>query len=1074
MIPGKDAPLSPAPEVGQIVQVRTRKFLVDRVEISSTAGGAVVGLLCLDDDAQGKALDVVWDLELEKSILDRDVWKSIGKKGFDDPRFFAAYMRTLRWNCITATDPKLFQAPFRAGIQIDPYQLEPLRKALLLPRVNLFIADDVGLGKTIEAGLIGIELLLRRRVREIVIVCPPSMLRQWQEEMESRFGLLFEILNRDYVERVRQERGFGVNPWATYPRLLVSNKLLIDEFYAAPLRDWLDNIRPGTLLIFDEAHHAAPASGAKYAIDSKITRAIRDIAPRFEHRLFLSATPHNGHSNSFSALLEILDPQRFTRGVPVLKRNLEAVMVRRIKEDIREVEGGGFPKREVIQVDICGLPEDAPELALARMLDEYRQTRTERLKGASRRQQVEAGLLTCNLQQRLLSSVYAFSRTLKVHARTMERIWAEQERPLDSKRACATDLLEESVGADDDRTELTEEEFAALEDAQVEEVTRRTAGGQDPTAKEKEFLGEMMVAADAAGMRPDGRVRYIIDWIRDNLLEGNRWGEKRVIIFTEYEDTLRYLRRCMEDAITHTDKAEKRIAVFHGPTPLDQREAIKLAFNEHPSKDPLRILLCNDAAREGLNLQAHCFNLFHFDVPWNPSRLEQRNGRIDRKMQPSGTVYCHYFVYAQRLEDRVLRALVRKTETIRSELGSLSQVIDSRLSKILKDGITRADAGKLVSEIEGADLEQERRVTVTEELEQARERQQDLKRQIDGLRTRIQDAKDWIGLDADHLREALSCSLEIMGAKPLKPEGTEDGAARFQFPNLQERYGGDPSWMTTLDTLREPPKDGIRGNIWRRESTIRPVVFEAPKELTNSVVQLHLQHRVVQRLLGRFTSQGFVYHDLSRTCLAQADDALARVVLLGRLSLYGLSAARLHEEMVAVSARWQPPDIRNSPLVPYKHAAEERAIRILEDALSNPSSDVSPQIKAHLASATAQDIEELLPHLISRVEEIQEEAAKALTKRGRIESEEMVRVLEDQRERVLKRLDDTKNIQIEFTFGDDQDRKQFVADRKHWESWLPKVDGELEREPRRIREFYEVKSARIEPVGLVYLWPSTG
>ena len=241
----KDPARSPPPTVGQIVQVRTRKYLVDRVDPASSGAGTTVGLLCLDDDAQGNALDVVWELELEKSILDRDVWKSIGKKGFDDPRFFAAYMRTLRWNCVTATDPKLFQAPFRAGIQIDAYQIEPLRKALLLPRVNLFIADDVGLGKTIEAGLIGIELLLRRRVREIVIVCPPSMLRQWQEEMESRFGLLFEILNRDYVERVRQERGFGVNPWTTYPRLLVSNKLLIDEFYAAPLRDWLQNIRPG-------------------------------------------------------------------------------------------------------------------------------------------------------------------------------------------------------------------------------------------------------------------------------------------------------------------------------------------------------------------------------------------------------------------------------------------------------------------------------------------------------------------------------------------------------------------------------------------------------------------------------------------------------------------------------------------------------------------------------------------------------------------------------------------------------------------------------------------------------------
>jgi hypothetical protein len=493
-------------------------------------------------------------------------------------------------------------------------------------------------------------------------------------------------------------------------------------------------------------------------------------------------------------------------------------------------------------------------------------------------------------------------------AKTMARIWAKQETPLDVKRACATDLLEESVGADDDRAELSEEELAALEDAQVEEVTRRTAGGHDPTAKEKALLEKMMVAADAAGMQPDGRVRYLTRWIRENLFNGDEWNEKRVIIFTEYEDTLRYLRGCLEDAIAHTDNAGERIAVFHGPTPIDKREAIKLAFNEHPSKNPLRILLCNDAAREGLNLQAHCYNLFHFDVPWNPSRLEQRNGRIDRKLQPSDKVYCHYFVYAQRLEDRVLRALVSKTETIRAELGSLSQVIDSRLTKILKGGITRADAGRLVDEIEGADLDEEKRTTVEEELEQALERQQELKRQIDGLRTRIQEAREWIGLNTEHLREALSCSLEIMGANSLKSDGKEDGVLRFRFPNLQQRYGADPSWVTTLDTLRVPPKDGIRGSIWRRESPIRPVVFEPPRELTNTVVQLHLQHRVVQRLLGRFTSQGFVHHDLSRTCLAQADDALARVVLLGRLSLYGANATRLHEEMIAVSARWQAPD----------------------------------------------------------------------------------------------------------------------------------------------------------------------
>jgi hypothetical protein len=803
-----------------------------------------------------------------------------------------------------------------------------------------------------------------------------------------------------------------------------------------------------------------------------LIRGYLDIAPRFEHRLFLSATPHNGHSNSFSALLEILDPQRFTRGVKVLKRNLDAVMVRRIKEDIREVQGG-FPERKIRQVDISDLSEDAPELALARLLDQYREARAERLKSASRRQQVEAGLLICNLQQRLLSSVYAFARTLKVHARTMERIWAMQEAPLGTKGSCATDLLEESAGADDDRSELPEEELAALEEIQVEEVTRRTAGGNDPQAKEKALLERMMIAADTAGMKPDGRVRYLIGWIRDHLLDGTRWREKRVIIFTEYDDTLRYLRGCLEDAIANTDNAQERIAVFHGPTPPDKRDAIKTAFNEHPSKDPLRILLCNDAAREGLNLQAHCFNLFHFDVPWNPSRLEQRNGRIDRKLQPSNTVYCHYFVYTQRSEDRVLRALVRKTETIRAELGSLSQVIDVRLSKLLKDGIARAEAGKLENEIKNANLEEDKRVTVEEELEAARSRQQDLRRQIDGLRTRIEEAKEWIGLDTDHLKEALSCSLEIMGAKPLKPGGTEDGAASFRFPNLQERYGADPSWITTLDTLRKPPKDGIRGALWRKESPIRPIVFEPPKELTNTVVQLHLQHRVVQRLLGRFTSQGFVYHDLSRTCLAQADDALARVVLLGRLSLYGTNAARLHEELIAVSARWQPPELRKSPLSPYGRAADDRTKAILESALSDPPSELSPQIKAQLEGAIPLDIAQLLPHLRSRGESIQEQAVKDLAKRGKIESEEMVRVLKDQRVRVLRRLEESNSSQIEFEF-DDQERKQLVADRKYWERWLANVDGDLGREPQKIREFYDVRSSRIEPVGLVYLWPVSG
>ena len=362
---GTKLPAQP-PAAGELVHARSRRWLVEEVVDPPAPGeSAIVKLACAEDDSQGQSLSVFWDYELDRQILEDEGWADLTAKGFDSPRQFAAFLHTLRWHCVTATDPSLFQSPFRAGIRIDAYQMEPLRKALRLPRVNLFIADDTGLGKTIEARLIARELLLRRKANAIVVAAPPSVMEQWKGELEDRFGLVFEILDRAYLSRMRRERGFGVNPWRTHSRFLVSHNLLIDPSYADPLREWLGPMLPGSLLILDEAHHAAPASGGRYGIETKFTRAIRDLAGRFEHRLFLSATPHNGHSNSFSTLLELLDPYRFTRGVKVRGKNaLDDVMVRRLKEDIREVRGG-FPKRNVEPLIIDDLPPDAPELVLS-------------------------------------------------------------------------------------------------------------------------------------------------------------------------------------------------------------------------------------------------------------------------------------------------------------------------------------------------------------------------------------------------------------------------------------------------------------------------------------------------------------------------------------------------------------------------------------------------------------------------------------------------------------------------------------------------------------------------------------
>jgi SNF2 family DNA or RNA helicase len=175
------------------------------------------------------------------------------------------------------------------------------------------------------------------------------------------------------------------------------------------------------------------------------------------------------------------------------------------------------------------------------------------------------------------------------------------------------------------------------------------------------MVDQMLGIAEPAALRPDARVQWLVQWIERNMLDGRMWKDRRLILFTEYEDTRRWLERRLREAFGDTDRADERIDVFTGATGMDRRESVKRAFNTSPATEPLRILICTDAAREGINLQTYCADLVHIDLPWNPSRLEQRNGRIDRKLQPAKQITCRYFRYVQRETDIVLDALVRKT-----------------------------------------------------------------------------------------------------------------------------------------------------------------------------------------------------------------------------------------------------------------------------------------------------------------------------------------------------------------------------------------------------------------------------
>ncbi len=1085
-------------KTGQIVKVRSRQYLVEEVAPKlSEETDTLVRLSCLEDDALGESLEVLWEREVDAIAIGNNSWDSVAKRGFDNPKLFSAYLHTLRWNCVTSTEPKLFQSPYRAGIEVKAYQLEPLRKALLMPRVGLFIADDVGLGKTIEAGLILREMLIRQKVRRVVISCPPSVVRQWQEEMENRFGLSFIIYDREFVATCRRDRGYGINPWTTHTRFIISHSLLRDETYTAPLRDWLGEFAAASMLILDEAHNAAPASGAKYAIDSQLTRTVRDLAPRFEHKLFLSATPHNGHSNSFAALLEILDPQRFCRGVPVRDRKLlDSVMVRRLKRDLREI-GDDFPKREIIPIVIDNLPETAPELQLSRLLQDYRELREQRLQGESRSKQAAAMLVIISLQKRLLSSIEAFARTLKVHRDTLAKPGSKQ--PI--LRLERLRLLSESAGSDDDRAELPEEEVQAEEDAQMAAATANSIS--QITAQEQDILEQMAEIANAARYQPDPKILSLIDWIQKYLCPdlgqpNAQWLERRVLIFTEYTDTKRYLQQQLQSACANSHLEQQRIDVFHGGIGEERREEIKQAFNSDPANNPLRILIATDAAREGINLQNYCADLFHFDIPWNPSRMEQRNGRIDRKLQRSPVVSCRYFVLPQRLEDRVLEVLIQKTKTIQAELGTLTPVVEKSIARLLQNGIVHKELGEITQSIAqipvgcvssngSGEVEKinpdapHNPDIINQELEEICLRKKDLKKQISEVQEMLKKSRDWLGLDDRHFRDAISASLEILGAQQLKPmdliaASKNPETAKWEIPALDQRVGADPTWTMTLDTLRKPRLRSQKLWDWRRESPIRPVVFRDPGSLDGEVVHLHLEHKIVQRLLGRFLAQGFLHDELTRACVCLTDDPIPKVIALGRLSLYGEGATRLHDEVIAVAAEWIDPAIRGrKKLKPFGENEKGNVLKLLEDSLANPRlREISEGVKVRLQASAMQDVEELISHLESRAEILAERAKKKLMERGVKESAEMKEILEQQQKRITARQIETKATQLSLPGFAEDEQRQVDADRRYWDKRLQGLAQELVKEPARIEAIYQVKAVRVEPVGLMYLYPVSG
>ncbi|HXJ22696.1 MAG TPA: DISARM system SNF2-like helicase DrmD [Polyangia bacterium] len=1074
------------PRPGQIVRARHRQWLVEAVQDGLDDGrpddSPRVTLVCLDDDDSGRRLEILWDLELGAQAIDPEK-RGLGPADrLDPPAHFGAYLHALRWNAVSAADATRFQAPFRAGIEHMAHQLTPLMKALELPRANLFIADDVGLGKTIEAGLVMQELILRQQAHFVLIACPASICLQWQSEMRRRFGLHFEVMTRAFIAQRRRQRGFGVNPWATHHRFVVSHALLRRPEYREPLLQRLGDRAQKSLLVLDEAHVAAPATRSRYAVDSEITATIRDLAPRFDNRLFLSATPHNGHSNSFSALLEILDPVRFTRGVPVEgKTDLAPVMVRRLKRDLKKLGIDRVPDRVLVQIDLAhesgrwssaatrsdgqapvtaDLGAGAPvDLELASMLARYTELCAPE-KGRAR-------LPFIRLQQRLLSSPEAFARSLEVHAQAVER----RGGPIARDPQLAFPSAGAEPDADPDLFGPSDEALQAEADAALAADSARLP---TPTEEAAALLSSMRATAEKARRAPDAKLRALIAWLRANLCPAighdavagasRLWKDRRVILFTEWADTKRYILDLLREAVAHTDQGEDRVAEFGGGLGDEAREEIQRRFNAAPEDEPLRILVATDAAREGLNLQAHCADLFHVDLPWNPARLEQRNGRIDRTLQPEPEVRCHYFVYPARPEDRVLATLVRKIDVVQRELGSLGGVLLDDMEALLAGGIRAGTAEKLEAVTEGKRAAVQ---TADAELEEARKDDKLLREEITRAGRRYNASRSALEVSPEALRQVVDVGLRLAGTTGLVEDGAHDGNPRFRLPAL------DRSWDVTLDTLRPPrPRDESFYD-WRQRPPL-PVTFSPVGRLTGDVEQLHLAHPFTKRILDRFLAQGFSAHDLRRVT-AVIDPEGGEVFAIGyaRLTLFGPGAARLHDELVAVASTWDGSLDGARALTPRMDVAA--LIKATEARLAAGAPAPTGRAAAGIAAAA----ETLLANLWRPLEDEADARAVAarngLGARARAEADGMRALLERQRRAIEKTRGGLSQRNLFEGLGDSaearEQQRQLALDLAHMDRRERDIATDLEREPAAIEALYAVRKTLVTPVGVVVSWP---
>lgn len=1031
------------PECGQLVKVRSRRWCVVDVRASHLSHRLDkiqhrVFLESIDEDALGEKLEVVWELEPGACIQEKVSLPKIS--GFDTNVKLTAFLDAVRWGAATNTNLNVLQAPFRSGITIEDYQLDPLVRAIEMSRANLLIADDVGLGKTIEAGLVIQEFILRHRAQTILVVCPSTLQIKWQTEMLEKFGLEFRIVDTEYMRDMRRKQGIHINPWTSYPRLITSMDWIKTGDGLRYLKDILPSEtypRKFDMLVVDEAHNIAPAAAAQYALPSQRTRIIQRLVPHFTHHLFLTATPHNGYAESFSSLLELLDDQRFAKNVKPDPKQLSRVMVRRLKNSIvDENQNPRFPTRVLKGLEIDYTPE---EQKIHQLLREFTALRLK--SSANSRFANGTKFVHILLKKRLFSSPAAFAHTLEKHRETLLHGRSKPKPATDFDERI---LHRAILRLEDESNDETEMEMAA-----DEAVNLATELAPSLNPKEEELLGKLTQWAERNKDRVDSKAKAILNWLNAHLKTDGKWNDKRVILFTEYLDTHKWL----QTILAHHGFGGDRLAILTGGMAPEDREKVKNAF-QTTQKSEVRILLATDAASEGIDLQNCCNYMIHVEIPWNPNVMEQRNGRIDRHGQREREVFIWHPVGKGFSEvetegrkpgdvegdcEYLMRAAL-KINTIRQDLGSVGPVIAQQIEEAMLGHRTKLDT---------SEAEEKRRRATSLISEEKR-----LSEKIERLHHQLLATKEDFHLTPQHIENAVRTALELAGKPSLKPvsiDGLPEGTA-FEVPAL------DHSWGEALKGLNHP-HTGVR----------RPITFDhtAVKD-REDLVLAHLNHRLVQMSLRLLREQIWQMDDsksLKRVAVQSVPDLKTPVALVwSRLVITGGDHHRLHEELIFSGGELKGDSY-----------ARIRSQSDLDSYLKSavPFDSIAPEKFEMLKTRFEKHRDKIRATVEARSRDRMEDLNSTIQRRKKLEIEHITEILEhleaDIRTELAKVTPDDD--QLRMAFYTEPELSQIRRDRRALEARLERIPTEKEAEIEHIRTHYENPNFRTFPIAVVFLVP---